>query len=273
MLFPSIGFDGGAQQSLTTCTGSLVQAPAVLDAKAVAQIAYAAGWRGGDLNIAVAIAKAESGWSATAKNENSDGSTDFGLFQINSVHQSILAGGNWADPNDNARMAHQVWEQAGGSWSPWVTYWRGTYKQYMDEQTVTGCATTNLTDPGKGSQGPDGLRPRAENIKAITTQRWHITDIGGYSYRFIAGTGTLSDHATGRAVDIMLGSDYKSPQKRAEGFEISRFFAANAKTLGIKYVIYYDQINEGSGWKPYGHPSGLGGDVFQHRNHVHVSVF
>jgi hypothetical protein len=262
-------FNGGAVAALTHTTCSVGAGP--MDGQKVAALAYAAGWRGEDLSIAVAIARAESNWSATARNLNADGSTDFGLFQINSVHASILAGGDWADPAANAVMAHQVWLEAGGSFSPWVTFWDGTYRRYLVDVT-TSCTAT---DPGAGPQGADGLRPRAENVKGLATSRWGITDVGGYSYRVIAGTGVLSDHAAGRAVDIMLGTDYQSAAKRVEGYDISRFFAENAAALGVKYVIYYDQINTGSGWRPYHHPGCANpcrDPNLEHQNHVHVSV-
>lgn len=265
--------DGGAMAALSGSTCSIGTVTGALDGPKVAALAYAAGWRGDDLAIAVAVARAESNWNASARNGNADGSTDFGLFQINSIHASILAGGDWMDPAANAVMAHQVWLEAGGSWSPWVTFWDGTYRRFLAD--VSGSCTTSLSDPGPGPQGADGLRPRAENVKAIATQRWGITDIGGYSYRVIAGTDVLSDHATGRAVDIMLGSDYQSSAKRTEGYDISRFFASNAVTLGVKYVIYYDQINTGTGWRPYSHP-GCGSPChdpnLEHQNHVHVSL-
>jgi hypothetical protein len=267
---PAAGLSAGGNISCTAPVAML----GALDAKKVAGLAYQAGFRDDDVSIAVAIARAESQWNPDAVNDqNTNGSTDYGLMQINSVHQSLLATGNWRDPFDNMQMAFQVFTDAGGHWTPWSTYNSGSYRQYLT--TVEGCATTTLTDPGAGPQGADGLRPRAENVKAIALKRWPsaVSSVGGYSYRLISGTGTLSDHATGRAADIMLGADYKSPSQREAGFAISRYFADNAKALGVKYVIYYDEINDGSGWRPYSHPGGVKNDVFQHRNHIHVSVY
>lgn len=249
-----------------------VAALGALDATAVASLAYQAGFRGDDVSVAVAIAKAESQWNPLAINDqNSNGSTDFGLMQINSVHASLLATGDWRKPLTNMQMAFQIFTDAGSRWTPWVTFNSGSYRQFL--QPVEGCTATTLTDPGQGKQGSDGLRPRAANVKAIALKRWPsaVSSVGGYSYRVIAGTNTLSDHATGRAADIMLGRDYRSASKRTAGHAMSRYFADNAKALGIKYVIYYDEINTGSGWRPYSHPGG-GGDTLRHRDHVHVSV-
>jgi hypothetical protein len=268
---------GGGTSAVDVGSALTSQCSAISTTRVGALIA-AVGWRGADAATAEAIAHAESGLNSQATNENTDGSTDYGLFQINSVHRDILAGGNWADPADNAAMAYQVWLQAGRSFSPWVTYWNGSYRQYLGQAEAacdTETAQDQLIDPGDGPQGSDMLVPRAHHVKELAGQLWGITDVGGYSYRVIAGTGTLSDHATGHAADIMLGSDWSSPAKKAQGREVSRWFAAHSAALGLKYVIYYDEINTGSGWRPYSHPScpaPCSNDTLAHRDHVHVSV-
>lgn len=267
----------------------------------VAKAAYAAGWRGADLVIAVAVAKAESTWNPTAINENTNGSVDYGLFQINSIHNAILARGDWRDPAANAVMAYQVWTDAGSSWRPWVGYWSGAYQQYLDEaqaavatigsvvSEIAGCSSEivtagGLADPGVGPQGADGMRPRAANIRAFTRTHWGcaarrapcIPSIGGYARRSIAGTSTLSDHATGNAVDIMLSKNYRSPAENALGWEIARFWQANAAAVGVKYVIFNAKIwsaeRADEGWRPYSHPGGGRTDTLQHHDHVHVST-
>lgn len=91
-----------------------------------------AGFAGEDFQIALAVAQAESGLNPDAVNpENTNGSTDYGLFQINTVHKDILASGDWSDPGDNARMAFQVWEAAGRSWDPWVTFDQGLHTPFL----------------------------------------------------------------------------------------------------------------------------------------------
>lgn len=99
----------------------------------IAAYARHAGWRGQDVRIAVAVALAESSGNPEAINtSNSNGSTDYGLFQINSVHRGILAGGNWRDPKDNAAMAKRVWDgRSGDKWRAWVAYSTGAYLRHM----------------------------------------------------------------------------------------------------------------------------------------------
>jgi hypothetical protein len=133
---PSVSLSGGS----TDCS---VPAPTgALDAAAVGALAYRAGFRGQDVNIAAAVARAESGWNPKATNQNGNGSVDYGLMQINSIHEAILADGNWADPADNMKMAFTIWSDAGNSWGPWVTYWSGSYRQYLTNVDVQPTCTT-----------------------------------------------------------------------------------------------------------------------------------
>lgn len=88
-------------------------------------------WSGHDAVVAVAICLAESGGETTATHKNSNGTTDFGLWQINSVHGDLLAGKDWTDPNVNAGIASQIWAQAGNSFTPWSTYTSGAYFIHM----------------------------------------------------------------------------------------------------------------------------------------------
>lgn len=104
----------------------------VLNAKDVAGFIVEAGFPASEVNTAVAVAMAESGLKTDATNNNTNGSTDYGLFQINSIHQSILSEGDKFDALDNSKMAYKIWKQAGGKWTPWVTYNTGAYKKHAD---------------------------------------------------------------------------------------------------------------------------------------------
>lgn len=69
---------------------------------------------------AAEIAKAESRGVVTATNHNSNGTTDYGLWQINSIN-----GGSVASfvPLVNAEQAVGLYDKYG--WQPWVTYQHG----------------------------------------------------------------------------------------------------------------------------------------------------
>src|SRR4051812_48178503 len=65
------------------------------------------------LDTAIAVALAESGGNDQAMHKNSNGSTDFGLWQINSVHTDLLKKYTWNNAGDNTEMARQIWEGQG----------------------------------------------------------------------------------------------------------------------------------------------------------------
>jgi hypothetical protein len=111
-----------------------------LSDKELAGVAVAAGFTGQNVTIAVAVALAESGGNPNATHTNTNGSTDYGLWQINSVHKDLLQKSNWRDPVTNGRMAHSVWSQAGGKWTPWATYNHGTYRLFLARATAASGA-------------------------------------------------------------------------------------------------------------------------------------
>lgn len=74
-----------------------------------------------DPDTAIAIAKCESGMNPKAFNgNNSNGSIDSGLMQINSVHG--VSKHMLMDVDVNLAVARVVYERAGNSFNPWVCY-------------------------------------------------------------------------------------------------------------------------------------------------------
>lgn len=118
---------GGAAFGAPPAIGSITPRSGRLSDAQLAQLAGQAGWTGVNRTIAVAVALAESGGSISAQHVNSDGSTDYGPWQVNSVHgysPSVLL-----TPEGNAQAAFQVWQQDG--WRPWTAYNIGAYLLYM----------------------------------------------------------------------------------------------------------------------------------------------
>jgi hypothetical protein len=136
---------------------------ATLSATQIASYAYQAGFRGADLVIAVAVAFAESGGNPSAINTtNANGSRDYGLWQINSVHSDLLASGSWSNPADNARMAYSVWK--GSGWRAWASYNSGSYRSHLSNATsAVGTGNFTLTSSPKvefpASQYPIPILP------------------------------------------------------------------------------------------------------------------
>ena len=67
------------------------------------------------------MAKCESGLNPDAHNgKNANGTTDGGLFQINSSHDARMEklGLDKYDPEDNVKFARILYEE--NNWKPWV---------------------------------------------------------------------------------------------------------------------------------------------------------
>jgi hypothetical protein len=71
-----------------------------------------------------------------------------------------------------------------------------------------------------------------------------------------------SEHPSGRALDFMVYKD------RAKGDQIYAYIKQNWSRMGVLYVIWYQRIDEGGGFKPM---ENRGGTTANHMDHVHVS--
>ena len=98
-----------------------------LTGQQVAEYAYNAGFQGRDLDVAVAIARAESwGWDPDAYGDETIGGSK-GLWQIYGPAHPEFACWNLDDPQANANAAYLVYKAAGYSFMPWTTYRTGAY--------------------------------------------------------------------------------------------------------------------------------------------------
>lgn len=133
--------------------------------------------------------------------------------------------------------------------------------------TAMGCPPTRL--PVEKGMTPDALRV----VRCVHKQYPSMTLLGIGSRP--AGTG--DDHATGRAVDVMVDG-YTTAGGRAQGDQVAAWARANAKALGIKYVIWDVKIwnveRDAEGWRPYRYPGAAAiTDTTLHKDHVHISVY
>lgn len=104
-------------------------------------------------DIAAAVAMAESGGRSDAINSsNSDGSTDRGLWQINSVHGKLST----TDPIANVKAAIQI-SNNGKNWTPWVTFVSGAYKKFLSPTTAAGGGVPADTASSSGIPGVGGI--------------------------------------------------------------------------------------------------------------------
>lgn len=114
-------------------------------------------------------------------------------------------------------------------------------------------------DTGKYKLG--SVRPWVAAAAKEIGGRFGIKTVYGFSYRNIAGTSTLSDHALGLALDFMTND----AGTRAA---IANYAQTNAGRLGVTYVIHdrliWSVARNREGWRHY---SG----VNPHTDHTHVS--
>jgi hypothetical protein len=97
---------------------------------------YACRKFGNDCRVALAIQRAENPrGKCEIYHYNSDGTLDWGYFQINTVHLK-RPGLNLRDLLDckaNIDFAYQLYRERGG-FTPWSTYNSGLYKRYIGRE-------------------------------------------------------------------------------------------------------------------------------------------
>ena len=102
-----------------------------LSSVAVVASAMRAQFSGDNLVMCVAIAWAESNLNSSARNINSDGSVDRGLWQINSKWHPEVSDACAFDPNCAASAVFKI-SRGGTYWNDWVTFRNGSYQKYLD---------------------------------------------------------------------------------------------------------------------------------------------
>lgn len=82
-----------------------------------------------DCHIMSAIAMAESGQNCLADNTgtNRDGSTDFGLMQINNIHSFDY--NQIYDCEYNVKIAYRIWKEQG--YNGWVAFSKHSFARYL----------------------------------------------------------------------------------------------------------------------------------------------
>lgn len=123
--------------------------------------ARAAGFNAAQATIMTAVALAESAGNDTATGdvalENNTWGPSYGLFQVRTLKSATGTGGdrdvNWLAASDanQAKAAFDI-SHHGQDFSPWTTYTRGTYLQFMGQaQAAAGAPTAVLTASSSGS--------------------------------------------------------------------------------------------------------------------------
>lgn len=118
----------------------------------IAGFASRAGFTGNDLNIAVAVALAESRGNPNAHNSTPPDDS-YGLWQINMLGSlgpdrrkrfGISSNSQLFDPATNAHAAYMIWQ--GSGWKAWSTFTSEKYKQFLQGgNPVLGAVVGGLT--------------------------------------------------------------------------------------------------------------------------------
>ncbi|MFJ2033421.1 coiled-coil domain-containing protein [Streptosporangium sp. NPDC087985] len=116
--------------------------------------------------------------------------------------------------------------------------------------------------------GPDNITDRTLIMREAVKKRFDLPyEVGCYRAENDGG-----EHPLGRACDFMMstGGSMPSAANVKLGDEIAAWAVENRAGLGVKYVIWRQRINSGSGWSAM---SDRGGTTANHFDHVHISMF
>lgn len=126
-----------------------------------------AGFSGNDLDIAVAVALAESGGNPSSHNTNAGtGDNSYGLWQINMLGSlgpdrrakfKLKSNNDLFDPATNARVAHGIW--ASNGWKAWTTYTSGKYKKYYESSAALSQVQKEVSGLAGDLQASDNAGP------------------------------------------------------------------------------------------------------------------
>ncbi|NBE96433.1 hypothetical protein FE391_21980 [Nonomuraea sp. KC401] len=114
--------------------------------------------------------------------------------------------------------------------------------------------------------GSDNITPRTRLMKEQIDKNFALPFTVGC---FRSGSG--GEHPLGRACDFMMstGGSMPSAANTALGDRIAEWAIKNKSKLGVKYVIWKQRINHGSGWSTM---SDRGSITENHYDHVHISM-
>ncbi|GAA2269414.1 hypothetical protein GCM10010149_08130 [Nonomuraea roseoviolacea subsp. roseoviolacea] len=114
--------------------------------------------------------------------------------------------------------------------------------------------------------GSDNITPRTRAMRALVEKN--------FSLPFTVGcfrSGSSGEHPLGRACDFMMstGGTMPSAANKALGDRVAAWALENRAKLGVKYVIWQQRINMGSGWRAM---EDRGSITENHFDHVHISM-
>ncbi|MEV4379791.1 hypothetical protein [Streptosporangium sp. NPDC049644] len=116
--------------------------------------------------------------------------------------------------------------------------------------------------------GADNITDRTRIMREAVKRRFDLP----YSVGCYRSANDGGEHPLGRACDFMMstGGTMPSAANLRLGDEIAAWAIKNKAKLGVKYVIWRQRINHGSGWRTM---SNRGGITANHYDHPHISMY
>ncbi|MEU0240313.1 hypothetical protein ABZ234_21710 [Nocardiopsis sp. NPDC006198] len=137
--------------------------------------------------------------------------------------------------------------------------------EYEEEQVPETPGTGSIPDSAMG-WGWSGATPRMAAIRDEIVMRF------GAPYPVGCLRSSADDHGVGQACDFMMssGGAIPSAENQALGTQISQYAIDNADRLGVKYIIWEQQIWQAGSWTWM---SDRGDNTQNHYDHVHISSY
>lgn len=114
--------------------------------------------------------------------------------------------------------------------------------------------------------GSDNITLRTRQMRELLKKTFTLPhEVGCYR------VDNSGEHPLGRACDFMLSTGGSTPSavNQTLGDQIAAWAVKNKDKLGVKYVIWKQRINQGSGWRSM---SNRGSITANHYDHVHISM-
>ncbi|MEZ4340009.1 MAG: hypothetical protein R3B82_25590 [Sandaracinaceae bacterium] len=166
-----------------------------------------------------------------------------GAEDVGSAEGALAQPGPWDIPDDTIAVGDTQYVEYTGA-GPWVG--------------ESGCGGSLL----------EGTRQLREWLMVAFPQ---ISSIGGYSCRAIVGdSSTMSVHATGRALDIMIPTVAGSEADNDLGDPIGNYLIEHAEEIGIQFIIW-DRWTWGA-HRASGSKERMYGGAHPHNDHLHVEL-
>ena len=298
-----------------------------MDGSEVAALLRDAGWTGDDLLTMLAIAHRESRWNPQAHNpDTSTGDNSYGLFQINMLGSlgpsrrrafGITSNDELFDPAVNVRAARVLWQWGVAAKGDGFYHWIGYRGAQIPAASLAAARAALEEASPMWAQAPTTLVSLGANGPAIdhgvnryTRQPVNITGLTREAYELQqailaafpdsptktnyavdrnqrGSTTTLSDHARGEAIDIIVqkhdGKLGVSSSDREWGDRLFDWLVATAKDQPVgrglrgrafrgPYRIYEIVWNGRIYYASENVVRPLKPSSLQHVDHIHISI-